>query len=247
MKGGLQAAMKLLLHACCGPCSLEPVRLLLEEGHDITICFANSNIHPRAEYDHRLEVLRTWAAEEGLPVVDLPYNDAAWHAQVGVLEEKGSPREDRCRACYHMRLEEAACYASKHGFEALSTTLAVSPYQFSEACHEELQAACERHGLICIWQDFRPYYADATKRSRELGMYRQNYCGCTYSKAEAQAEREQRAAEKAAAAKAREAEQAQLKAERRERQAEYDRKQALKRAAREAYRASVRAEDEWQG
>lgn len=228
--------MKLLLHACCGPCSLEPVRLLLEEGHDITIAFSNPNIQPRAEYDHRLEVLRAWAEEQNLPVVELPYEDALWHEQVGSLEEAGHPREDRCRACYALRLEQAAHYAAAQGYDALSTTLAVSPYQFSEACHEELEAACNRHGLTCIWQDFRPYYPEATKRSRALGMYRQNYCGCLYSKAEAEAEREQRRVAKAEAAAKREAELAEQKAERAAQQAVYDAKQARKRAARNAAR-----------
>ena len=172
----------------------------------MTIAFANPNIQPRSEYDQRLEVLRAWALGEGIPVVELPYDLDAWHARVGALEEAGAAREERCRACYALRLEAAARYAAEQGFEALSTTLAVSPYQFSEACHEELEAACKRHGLACIWQDFRPYYPTATKRSRELGMYRQNYCGCIYSKAEAAAEKQDRRAAKAAAAAEREAE-----------------------------------------
>ena len=189
--------MKLLLHACCGPCSLEPVRLLQEAGHDITICFANANIQPREEYDLRLETLRTWAAEEGIPVVDLPYDLEGWKATAGAAEAAGGPREDRCRACYAQRLEAAAAWGAEHGFEALSTTLAVSPYQLSEVCHEELEAAAARHGLACIWEDFRPYYPTATTRSRDLGMYRQNYCGCLYSKAEADAERAERKVERA--------------------------------------------------
>ena len=212
----------------------------MQAGHDITIAFANSNIQPRQEYDHRLQVLRDWAAEQDLPIVELAYDEDAWHAQVGSLEESGAPRHDRCRACYRLRLGHAAHYASEQGFEALATTLAVSPYQFSDACREELEAACTEYGLACLWQDYRPYYPQATKRSRELGMYRQNYCGCLYSKAEAQAEREQRRAEKATQAAKR---QAELDAQRQERQGQqkaYDRKQELKRAARKAWREAAR-------
>ena len=195
--------MKLLLHACCGPCSLEPVRLLQEAGHDISLCFANANIQPREEYDLRLDTLRAWAEEEGIPLVDLPYDLEGWQTAAGAVERNGGPREDRCRACYAQRLEQAAAWACDHGFEALSTTLAVSPYQLFDVCHEELEAAAARHGLACIWDDFRPYYPTATTRSRELGMYRQNYCGCLYSKVEAEAEREARKVERAAQKKRR--------------------------------------------
>lgn len=227
--------MKLLLHACCGPCSLEPVRLLQEQGHDITIAFANANIQPRDEYDRRLDVLRTWAETEHLPVVDLPYIEADWRRDVGMLEEQGAPRAQRCRACYRLRLEQAACYAAEQGYEALSTTLAVSPYQFFESCHEELQAACKRHGLACIWQDFRPYYPTGTQRSRALGMYRQNYCGCLYSKAEAHAERTARKTQQAAKAAQHEADLAKQRQARAKRQTaihqEKQRRRALKHAA----------------
>ena len=230
--------MKLLLHACCGPCSLEPVRLLQDEGFDITIAFANPNIQPKDEYDHRLNVLRSWTEDENIPVVELEYASDTWKQQVGVLEEEHKPREERCRACYRLRLEQAARYAAEHGFEALSTTLAVSPYQFSQACHEELEAACAHHGLNCVWQDFRPYYPLATKRSRSLGMYRQNYCGCLYSKAEAQQEREQRHAARQAAAQAREETLRLQREQRSARHADLEAQHAFRRAAKKAYKDS---------
>lgn len=238
--------MKLLLHACCGPCSLEPVRLLTDAGHELTICFANSNIQPQTEYTRRLDTLRAWATEAGIPVVDFPYSEAAWHAGPGAAEQAGAPREERCRACYALRLEEAAAYAAEQGFEALSTTLAVSPYQFSEICHEELEAAAARHGLACIWEDFRPYYPQATKRSREMAMYRQNYCGCLYSKAEAEAERAERKAQKAAAQKLRESELEAARTQRAAKQAAFDEKQRRKREARKATKQALKNEG-WLG
>ena len=75
--------MKLLLHACCGPCSLEPTRLLKAAGHDITIYYANSNIHPAEEYEHRLATLRAWAADAGFEVREGPYDPATWEANAG--------------------------------------------------------------------------------------------------------------------------------------------------------------------
>ncbi|WP_283169696.1 epoxyqueuosine reductase QueH [Curtanaerobium respiraculi] len=232
--------MKLLLHACCGPCSLEPVRLLVQAGHDITIAFSNSNIQPRAEYDRRLDTLLEWAGEQGIPVVDFPYDDKAWSRLPGEEHRSGALRENRCRACYRMRLEEAAAYASRHGFEGISTTLAVSPYQLSEVCHEELERAAEAHGLVCVWEDFRPYYPQATRRSREAGMYRQNYCGCLVSKAEADAERQERKRERAARAAEREAAEAPLREDRKRKREAYEARQRAKHDARKRFREQSR-------
>ena len=198
--------MKLLLHACCGPCSLEPTRFLANEGHDITIAYMNSNIHPASEYDRRLSTLRAWADRENLPIVEGPYDVRAWEGCVGtVASDTYASREDRCRACYRMRLEEAARYASEHEFDGVSTTLTVSPYQYTDIIREELKRAAGAHGIASLFEDFRPLYDEATRRSRELGMYRQNYCGCRISQAEAEAERRER---KAARAAKREAERA---------------------------------------
>lgn len=189
---------KILLHACCGPCSLEPTRLLQEEGHDITIAYCNSNIQPRKEYVHRLDTLTTWANTQDITVLEGSYDPKAWRRCVGPAETWGTDHAERCRQCYRMRLQEAAQMAVEGGYEALSTTLAVSPYQFSEICHEELERAAASVGLPAIWHDFRPYYPQATRRSRALGMYRQNYCGCAFSNAEAAAEREERKLKRAA-------------------------------------------------
>lgn len=238
--------MKLLLHACCGPCSLEPVRLLQAAGHDITIAYMNSNIAPADEYQHRLSTLLEWARSQGIPVIEGPYDPdrwqkavrAAWHpdpakfptrlAADSVGNASGgadatcpgadpefdtgidpefdpahdpkfahlySDRDNRCRACYRLRLEELARYAHEHGFDAIGTTLSVSPYQYTSIIKEELErAAAHYDGLTALFEDFRPYYPNATKRSRDLGMYRQNYCGCAYSDKEAAAERAARKA-----------------------------------------------------
>lgn len=195
--------MKLLLHACCGPCSLEPTRLLAEAGHDITIAYLNSNIAPAGEYQHRLETLLIWARSEGIPVIEGSYAPDAWQAAIDAAWREGDARVNRCRACYRIRLEELARYAHEHGFEGIGTTLSVSPYQFTSVIAEELKrAAAPYEDLVAVFEDFRPYYPQATTRSRGLGMYRQNYCGCAYSDTEAAEERaERKAARKAAQAK----------------------------------------------
>ena len=192
----------LLLHACCGPCSLEPVRLLREEGFEPTILWTNPNIQPLAEHALRLDTLLAWASDVAHVDVIVAGDDrAAWER---TCAPAGFDRERRCRACYALRLEEACRVARERGFEHVSTTLAVSPYQLFDACGEILRAAAARHGLTPVWRDFRPYYPEATRESRELGMYRQNYCGCRFSAAEAAIERhEARDARKAARAAAR--------------------------------------------
>ncbi len=150
-------------------------------------------------------------------------------------------REARCRACYRLRFTEAARYAAEHGFAALGTTLSVSPYQYTRIIREELERACAREGIEAHFEDYRPFYDEATRRSREGGMYRQNYCGCRFS--EAAAEREERAAArraareaaKAARADERAAEEAERARKRAEKRAYADR-QARKRAALKALR-----------
>ncbi|MCI9673126.1 MAG: epoxyqueuosine reductase QueH [Enterorhabdus sp.] len=273
----------MLLHACCGPCSLEPVRILRSEGIEPVIFYANSNIHPAEEYARRLATLRAWAAEEKVAVAEGAYDAKAWEAAVGrignaaeakfgvICDEEGDgrgetdsearaaregdgaaadgpseariAREARCRACYRLRFTEAARYAAEHGFAALGTTLSVSPYQYTRIIREELERACAREGIEAHFEDYRPFYDEATRRSREGGMYRQNYCGCRFSEAEAAAEREERAAArraareaaKAARADERAAEEAERARKRAEKQAYADR-QARKRAALKALR-----------
>lgn len=191
----------LLLHACCGPCSLEPVRLLREEGYEPTICWSNPNIQPMAEHDLRLRTLTAWARDVAHVSVIVAGDDrAAWERAVA---PHGFDREARCRACYALRLAEACRVAREQGFTHISTTLAVSPYQLFDTCGDVLQRLAHAGGLTPVWRDFRPHYPDATTRSRELGMYRQNYCGCRFSAAEAAIERhEARDARKAAKAAA---------------------------------------------
>ncbi len=177
----------LLLHACCAPCSLEPVRLLREEGFDPVICWTNPNIQPAAEHDRRLVELRHWCAAEGIRLIEAAEDAALWErvvAPIGALR-----RRDRCRACYAIRVEEACRVAEAEGFTHVATTLAVSPYQLLDVCDEVLASRAAAHGLVPVVRDFRPWYPEATRRSRELGMYRQSYCGCRFSAAEAALDR----------------------------------------------------------
>ena len=277
---------KTLLHACCGPCSLEPVRVLRGEGVEPVVFYANSNIHPADEYARRLATLRAWTEGEGLEVVEGAYDPAAWEdaagrvgdaarERFGVITHGPDPapasagrdaaaparnddapggadpaeeaRRARCRACYRLRFEEAAAWAAAHGFDELGTTLSVSPYQYTAVIREELERACARAGIRARFDDWRPFYDEATRRSREEGMYRQNYCGCRFSDEEAAVERAERratraaerAAERAAHAEERAAEE-EARAARRAERAAYDAKRSRQRAALRALRGQGR-------
>jgi predicted adenine nucleotide alpha hydrolase (AANH) superfamily ATPase len=188
--------MRLLLHACCGPCLIEPLEHFSAIADELVIVYANSNIHPAEEYARRKQALLTYADSVGASVVELDYDPAAWRATVGPLANSGA---ERCRACYRLRLSEAARYAAASGHDTLATTLTISPYQSPEAIRLEGQAAAAGAGVEWIDRDFRDSYARATRRSRELGMYRQNYCGCEFSEVEAREARAARRAERAAA------------------------------------------------
>lgn len=185
---------RLLLHACCAPCSLEPVRHLREEGYEPAICWANANIQPAAERERRFEELERWCAAEGLELIRAHEDTAAWER--GVAPIGAHDRERRCRACYGLRLAEACRVAADRGFTHVATTLAVSPYQLFDTCNEVLERVARPHGLVPLIRDWRPWYAEATLRSRELGMYRQQYCGCRFSAAEAALDRARLRAER---------------------------------------------------
>ena len=245
-----------------------PSRLLAAEGFDIDILYSNSNIAPRAEYDRRLATLREFAAGEGVRVLEGTYDPTAWEAGAGAIGNAlacdldaridgaadvaelldDANRSKRCRACYRMRLEDAAARAVEGGYDVLSTTLAVSPYQFSDIIAEELKRAAGRAGIRAHFEDFRPYYDEATRISRELGMYRQDYCGCRFSIKEGEVTRawvrKQQAARREEKRAAREAELARTATERaakKREKAEYAAKQAKKRAVLKQMRAEAAA------
>jgi predicted adenine nucleotide alpha hydrolase (AANH) superfamily ATPase len=190
---------RLLLHACCGPCLIEPLDAFASEADSITVFFANPNISPAEEYLRRRESLMAYAADRAVDAVELTYAPHAWREAVAGVEDD---KESRCRACYRLRLEATACHAAENGFSAISTTLYVSPYQSQESIREEGEAAARAHGVAWLHRDFRELHRSALARARDAGMHLQNYCGCPYSVAEAERSRaEARARRKSVSAR----------------------------------------------
>lgn len=177
--------MRVLLHACCGPCLLEPYDALAGSA-DIAVCYANPNIHPAKEYERRRDALVRYAGDSDIKVVELPYEPERWSDAV---REAGDERRARCRACYALRVGMVAAEAARLGYDAVATTLTVSPYQDQEGIREAGERACAAAGVTFLFADYRDRYPEATRRARALGMYRQNYCGCLPSMAEASAAR----------------------------------------------------------
>jgi predicted adenine nucleotide alpha hydrolase (AANH) superfamily ATPase len=197
----------LLLHICCGPCSTVPLGLLTERKVSFSALFYNPNIQPFEEYERRRATFCDFAGSLGVDVRVGPYDTERWeraiarHAGVFPLVEGHSDfaamrekRIARCRACYACRFAWLATSAREDGFSAIGTTLSISPWQFIDIMEPELVAAANREGLASAFHDFREQYPESVRRSRELGMYRQNYCGCHYSQAEAALERAARKA-----------------------------------------------------
>jgi len=192
----------LLLHICCGPCSTVPVRLLSEKQVNFTTYFFNPNIYTREEYDLRVKTFCRFAKRYKLEVIQEPFEPGVWeeaiadHAGVYPMIE-GSPehdvnrrrRQERCRMCYRLRFERLASQAQVRGYQAISTSLSISPFQFTECLSEELSRAASKYSLKAVFHDYRPYYPESIQRSRELDMYRQQFCGCRFSKEEARMER----------------------------------------------------------
>lgn len=204
---------KLLLHACCGVCALEPVRLLKEESRDFSVAYINSNIHPQDEYEMRLDALKDYVCEPNeLDLFVGKYDTDEWNERVAI---HGQNKRERCRACYRLRFEELAQTAAEKGYDSISTTLTISPYQYKDIIFEELDRAAKPYNLQVEKVDYSEHYWDAQNISRQNGMYRQKYCGCSISIAEAEQTRkeikERRKREKAEKRAAREREEARIR------------------------------------
>ncbi|HJV34175.1 epoxyqueuosine reductase QueH [Geomonas sp.] len=168
--------MKVLLHICCAPCAIYPVKELRSGGVEVTGFFYNHNIHPYTEYKLRLEALRQYAK-----LVDLEVIYREEYLLEEFLTNVAAEPQQRCGYCYRSRMEEAAKAAAELGFKAFSSTLLYSRYQNQELIREYGQSLGERYGVKFHYDDFRRGWQEGINLSKEMGLYRQKYCGCIYS------------------------------------------------------------------
>ena len=194
----------LLLHACCGPCSSACLERLYPD-YDITVFYYNPNITDEGEYRMREEelnhFLQRWQPEgdpTGITAISGRYDPREYYTCVKGLEQEPEGGA-RCRACFLLRLEETAKQAAALGFDAFDTTLSVSPYKNSKVLAEIGQSLAETYGVAYLAGNYKKQdgYRRSIELSKEYGLYRQDYCGCEFSKAEAEARRAAKAAQKA--------------------------------------------------
>ncbi|MBQ8140160.1 MAG: epoxyqueuosine reductase QueH [Clostridia bacterium] len=192
----LSARPSLLLHACCAPCS-SYVLEYLNEYFDITVYFYNPNISPREEYEWRAEELRRFveqiAKQNNIKTVFADYNSDDFYNTISGVENTAEGGE-RCRRCYELRLESTARYASEKGFDYFCTTLSISPYKNCVWLNEIGEGLARKYGIKYLLSDFKKKngYKRSCELSEQYGLYRQNYCGCEFSKREAEKRAEKR-------------------------------------------------------
>ena len=173
---------KLLLHACCAPCATSVIERIKDD-FNITLFFYNPNMDSLSEYELRLKELNSLANYHGVSVIELGYNHQEFLQSV-VGKENEKEGGVRCFICYDLRLDKTAKIAKEKGFDYFATTLTVSPLKNVSVLNEKGKIAQEKHGVKYLPSDFKKNngYMRSIKLSKEFNMYRQNYCGCEFSK-----------------------------------------------------------------
>jgi len=173
--------MKILLHTCCAPCSIHPLRELVEKGdNSITGFFYNPNIQPFTEWEKRRRAVADYSEKEKFEVIFGEYDmEGFFRSLEGVFEAPA-----RCHKCWKMRLAKTARLAKERGFDAFTTTLLVSPYQDRKAIIKIGSELGGDIGVRFIGVDFSGGFRQAQQTAREQNMYRQKYCGCVFSEKE---------------------------------------------------------------
>lgn len=192
----LKKVPTLLLHSCCAPCSSAVLERLAQDFR-ITVFYFNPNIEPREEYAKRVEELNRLLEQMplGQPVSLLEggYEPERFYQAVQGQENSGEGG-GRCYACYELRLQETAKMANERGFDYFTTTLSISPYKNAKWLNEIGSRMAKTGTAAYLYSDFkkRDGYRRSIALSAEYGLYRQDYCGCRFSKQE----REQQKREK---------------------------------------------------
>jgi len=171
--------MNILLHLCCGPCTISPLTSLREQGISARGFFHNPNIHPFREFKLRLTAMEAVATAMGFAVeYEKNYGLQEYLRRVVFHEE------NRCALCYSMRLEQTAQKALELRADAFSSTLLYSRYQNHEKIRKIGEEIGERLKIPFYYQDFRTGWQQGIDQAIEMGIYRQPYCGCIYSEQE---------------------------------------------------------------
>lgn len=186
-----QKVPTLLLHSCCAPCS-SYVLEYLSEFFRITVFYYNPNIYPEQEYGKRMEeqksLIERMSAVNPISFEEGRYDKERFYGMAKGLEKEKEGGE-RCFRCYELRLREAAKLAKEKGFDYFTTTLTISPLKNAQKLNAIGEKLAEEYGIGWLPSDFKKKdgYKRSVELSREYGLYRQDYCGCVFSKREREA------------------------------------------------------------
>ena len=172
---------KLLLHSCCGPCSTVVIERL-KERFDVTVFYFNPNIEPREEYEKRKAEQKKVCQFHGVPFVDGDYDNAGWRNFVKGLENEPEGGK-RCEQCFVFRLKKTAELAKANGFDIFAATLSVSPHKNTEVINRVGEEIAREEKIEFLPESFKKKdgYLRSIQISKDLNLYRQNYCGCDFS------------------------------------------------------------------
>ncbi|MBC8389592.1 MAG: epoxyqueuosine reductase QueH [Actinobacteria bacterium] len=172
----------ILLHICCGTCALYPY-FLLKQDFDITFFYYNPNIHPGEEYIKRLRFIKMISKKYSIPLAVGKYEVKKWFGLTRDLKDEPEGGS-RCSLCFRMRLDKTADTAKKQGFDLFGTTLTISPHKNYKIINSLGLELASKKGINFYQADFKKMdgFKKTIELSKELNLYRQNYCGCIYSK-----------------------------------------------------------------
>ncbi|MDY5058077.1 MAG: epoxyqueuosine reductase QueH [Bacilli bacterium] len=182
----LDGKKKLLLHSCCGPCSSYVISYLTNY-FDITILYYNPNIYPYDEYlkrkQEQIKLINEIDCSNNLDIMDCDYDNDLYEKCIIGLENEPE-RGNRCMVCYNLRMEKTAKMAKECNYDYFCTTLSVSPYKNSEWINKIGEKLQNKYNINWLYSDFKKKdgYKQSILLSKKYNLYRQDYCGCIYSK-----------------------------------------------------------------
>ena len=185
---------RILLHSCCAPCSTHVIDTL-SPCFDITVLYYNPNIEPYEEYEKRkqeeVRFISEYQAKNKLDILDVQHENELFREMARGLEDvpEGGAR---CIKCYYLRMEKTAKLAREHGYDYFATTLTVSPLKNSQKLNDIGRILSEQYGIQYLYSDFKKKegYKHSIEMARVYDLYRQDYCGCVFSKEQREKEKQ---------------------------------------------------------
>ncbi len=173
---------KILLHSCCGPCSSAVIERL-KPNFEITVFYYNPNIYPHGEFEKRLKNQEIVTKNNlGIELISPKYNESEYLENVKGLESEKEGGK-RCDVCFYLRLKQTAIYAKEHNYDYFGTTLTVSSHKNAEHINTIGKKIENEVGIRFLYSDFKKHdgYKRSIELSKNMNLYRQNYCGCRFS------------------------------------------------------------------